>query len=119
MTLSGLHFCFIIPLLIPFIVSDAASNASQIAMADCDSCPDFNKWQRLRASGIVVDFRRIRRIGSGLGLFSIYVFDLSRFNEESVLNESGSISTKLDRRCDVGSRIVVKSICLFKSIESR
>jgi hypothetical protein len=28
-------------------------------MADCDSCPEFNEWQRLRASGIVGCFRRI------------------------------------------------------------
>jgi serine/threonine protein kinase len=72
----------------------------------------------LQASGIVIDFRRIRRISLGLGPLSEYEFDLSRFSEESVLNTSGSISTKTYRGCDDGFQIVVKSIGRFKSVES-
>jgi hypothetical protein len=71
----------------------------------------------LRASGIVVDFRRVRRIGSGLGALAEYEFDLSKVNETSVLKQ-GSISTKIYQRVGDGFRIVMKSICLLKNIES-
>jgi hypothetical protein len=47
----------------------------------------------LRASGVVVDFRPIIRIGSGLGALAEYEFDLSRFSETSVLKQ-GPISTQ-------------------------
>jgi hypothetical protein len=53
----------------------------------------------LRASDVVVDFRHIRRIGSGLGALAEYEFDFSRFNETSVLKQ-GPISTKIDQRMD-------------------
>jgi hypothetical protein len=71
----------------------------------------------LRASGVVVDFRRIRRIGSGPGALAEYQFDLSRFNETSVLKQ-GPISTTIYQQVDDGFQIVVKSLCLLKDIES-
>jgi tRNA A-37 threonylcarbamoyl transferase component Bud32 len=71
----------------------------------------------LRASGAVVDFRRICRIDSGLLVLAKYEFDLSRFNETSILKQ-GSISTKIYQRVDDGFRIIVKSLCLLKNIES-
>jgi hypothetical protein len=70
----------------------------------------------LRASGVVV-FRRISRIGLGLGALAEYEFDLSRFKETSIL-KPGLISTKIYQRVDDGFRIVVKSICLLKNIGS-
>jgi hypothetical protein len=71
----------------------------------------------LRSSGVVVDFRGIRRISSDLGALAEYQFDLSRFKEASVLKQ-GPISTKTYQRVDDGFRIVVKSKCLLKDIES-
>jgi hypothetical protein len=62
----------------------------------------------LRASGAVIDFRRIRRIGSGLGPLADSQFDLSRFNEASGLKQGP----------DDGFAIVVKSICVLREIES-
>jgi hypothetical protein len=41
----------------------------------------------LCASGTVVDFRRIRRIGSGLWALAEHEFDLSRFNETRILKQ--------------------------------
>jgi hypothetical protein len=45
------------------------------------------------------------------------MFDLSTFNEISVLKQ-GSISTKIYQRVNNGFRIVMKSLCLLKHIES-
>jgi hypothetical protein len=89
----------------------------QIPLADGDSCPEFGQWQRLQASGVVVDFRRIRRIGSGFGALVEYEFDLSRINETSGLKR-GPISTKVYQGVDDGCRIVVKSVCRLNDIES-
>jgi hypothetical protein len=54
------------PSTVLFFASDAIDDPSQISLADADSWPEFGQWQQLRASDVVVDFRRIRRIGSGL-----------------------------------------------------
>jgi hypothetical protein len=64
---------------------------------------------------LVVDFRRIRRVSSGLG--PLTEFDLSTFNEESVLKQ-GPISTKIYKRLGDQFRIVMKSICLLRDMES-
>jgi hypothetical protein len=79
---------------------------------DQHSCPEFDRWQRLRASGIAIDFRRIRRAGSDLSSLSDRLFDLSAFNEGSLLSESGRVSTHQYHRCDNNFPIVVKSISL-------
>jgi hypothetical protein len=106
-----------LPSTVLFIASNAVDDPFQISLIDADSCPEFGQWQRLRASGVVVDFRRIRRIGLGLGALAEYEFDLSRFNETSVLKQ-GPISTKFYQGVDDGFRIVMKSISLLNDIES-
>jgi hypothetical protein len=115
--LDWLNHRFVLPSTFLFIASNADDDSFQISHAVGDSCPEFCQWQRLQASGIVVDFRRIRRIGSGLGTMAEYEFDFSRFNETSVLKQ-GSISTTIYQQVDDGFQIVVKSLCLLKDIES-
>jgi hypothetical protein len=111
-----LNHRLVLPSTVLFIASNAVDNPCQISLAGGDSCPEFGQWHRLLASGVVVDFRRIRRITSDLGTLAEYEFDLSRFNETSVLKQ-GPILTKIYQGVDDGFRIVVKSICLLKNIE--
>jgi hypothetical protein len=99
------------------IASNAIVDPFQSSLADGDSCHEFDQWQQLRASGVVVDFGRICRIGSGLGALADHVFDPSRFNETSILRE-GLILTKVDQGVDDGFRTIVQSLCLLKAIES-
>jgi hypothetical protein len=105
--LDRLNHRLILPSTVLFIASNAVRDPFQISLADGDSCPEFGQWQQLRASGVVVDFKRIRRIGSGFGALAEYEFDLSKFNETSVLKQ-GPISTKIYERVDDRFRIVVK-----------
>jgi hypothetical protein len=58
-----------------FIASNAVDDPFEMSLADADSCAGFGQWQRLRASGVVVDFRRIARAGSDLGALAEYEFD--------------------------------------------
>jgi hypothetical protein len=62
------------------------------------------------------NFRRIRRIGSGLGALAEDEFDPSRFNETSVLKQD-PVSTRIYRGVDDGFRIIMKSIYLLKDID--
>jgi hypothetical protein len=80
---------------------------------DEHSCPEFDRWQQLQASGIAIDFRRIRRAGSSLSSLSDCLFDLSAFNKGSLLSENGRVSTHLYHRCDNNFPIVAKSISLW------
>jgi hypothetical protein len=57
------------PSTVLFIASNAVDDPSQISLADADSWPEFGQWQQSRASDVVVDFRRICRIDSGLELW--------------------------------------------------
>jgi hypothetical protein len=66
----------------------------------------------LWASGVIVDFPRIRRTGPGIGALAEYDFDLSRFHETSILKQ-GPISMKIYQEVDDGFRIIVKSLCLL------
>jgi hypothetical protein len=93
-----------------FIDSDAALNPFQIDISEYDSCPEFGRWQQLRASSVVVDFRRLRRASSSPPLLSNYRFDLSGFDERSIINENDRISTHLYHRHNDGFSIVVKSL---------
>jgi hypothetical protein len=64
--LHRLNYRLVLPSTVMFIASNAVDDPFQISLAEADSCPEFGQWQQLCASGTVVDFRRIRRIGSGL-----------------------------------------------------
>jgi hypothetical protein len=99
----------VIPCNIQFIDSTAFGSASslnplQITLDDCDFCPEFDRWRRLRRTGISLDFRRILKVSCDLHNFKDYFVDLSVFEEESTLNKSDF------RRYDDGISIFVKSI---------
>jgi hypothetical protein len=98
-----------IPSRILFIAYDAVPNVVRLTLSDAHSCPEFEKWQQLRQSGILVDFRRIVRLNSGLPDFKYYLLDLSLFEEQSV-------SSQIYQRLSDETLIVVKSIDLSKSI---
>jgi hypothetical protein len=50
-------------------------------IVDCDSCPEFNRWQELVERGIEVDFWRILRIDSDFGELTDYMMNDSRFSK--------------------------------------
>jgi hypothetical protein len=100
----------IVPSTILFFAYDATEEPDQASIAECDSFPEYNRWQKVRKSGIEVDLKRIRRFGSGLPPLSDCLFDFSGFIEGSVLSESERISTQLYEECEGGPRILVKSI---------
>jgi uncharacterized protein YuzB (UPF0349 family) len=56
----------VIPSTILFVASDAVDTDIQISLIDGDSCPEFDRWLQLTRSGMVVDFRRIVKVDSGL-----------------------------------------------------
>jgi serine/threonine protein kinase len=117
--LQGIYLSVIIPSSIAFIACCAAPDSVQISIARFDSCPEYGRWQRLRRSGLFIDFRRILRFGFGLPSLSDSLFNLSEFNEGSLLSESDHISTQIYDNCDDGHKIIVKSInlsaCVSKS----
>jgi hypothetical protein len=55
-TLNNPNVMIVIPSTVLFIAFDAALNPFQILIVDCDSCPEFNRWQELVERGIEVDF---------------------------------------------------------------
>jgi hypothetical protein len=100
----------IVPSTILFFAYDATEEPDQASIAECDSFPESNRWQKVRKSGIEVDLKRIRRFGSGLPPLSDCLFDFSGFIEGSMLSESDRISTQLYEECEGGPRILVKTI---------
>jgi hypothetical protein len=72
----------------------------------------------LRLSGIILDFRRICRFGSGLPSLSESLFNLSGFVEGSQLSESDKILTQVYEQCDDGLSILVKSINLSGCVDN-
>jgi hypothetical protein len=98
-----------IPSTVLFIDSDAAPDPFQFTLADGGSCKEFDRWQRLHGLGLVVDFRRIRKLGSGFPSFSDCLFDVSGFREVAELSEEEGISTRLYHACGEEIEIVVKS----------
>jgi hypothetical protein len=116
--LNDLPSVTIVPSTILFIASDALREPFRIELSDHDSCPEFGRWRQLRASGVIVDFRRLRRFGWDLPSLPNYQFDLSEFNEGSLMNESDRVSTKLYHRRSDDCVIVVKSFLVSVSVES-
>jgi hypothetical protein len=56
----------LIPSTILFIAYDAVDSALHIRLIDGDSYPEFDRWLQRKRSGIVIDFRRIQRVGFGI-----------------------------------------------------
>jgi hypothetical protein len=108
----------IIPSTILFVACDAIFDFSKIFLTDYDFCPEFHQWLRWRMNDIRIDFRRILRLDSGLPDLMDYLFDVSRFEEGSVLCGCEGVSNQLYRRLDDGCLIVVKSMSLLDSFDN-
>jgi hypothetical protein len=61
---------------------DAILDPFQTSLADCDSCPEFARWQQLRKRKIAIEFRPLLRIDSRFGSLKDYLIDLSVFEKE-------------------------------------
>jgi serine/threonine protein kinase len=105
------------PSSILFIGSDGVKIASQVWFVDGNSCPEFDRWLRLKSSGIAIDFRRIQRVGSGLPSLRDYLINLSTLEERSMIGEFDEFSTQIYDRVDDQISIVVKSLPLSKCVE--
>jgi hypothetical protein len=101
-----------------FIAHDAVANSNRISLTDPDSCPEYDRWQRLRSSRVIGDFRRICRFGSGLPSLSDCLFDFAGFSEESQLTEHDEIWTRMSQVCEDRLEIVVKSIGLSEGVDN-
>jgi serine/threonine protein kinase len=82
-----------------------------------ETCPEFDRWKRLRGMNMQVDFRRIHRVSRGFLSFADHEFDLSVFDEITILNESHRVMTDMHRSLSDGFSIIVKSIDLSESVE--
>jgi hypothetical protein len=109
-----------VPVLLPstlvFLANDAHSDLFQLSLSDPDFCSVFDRWRRVRRSGVAVDFRPILKPRPNHLCFKDSVFDITELEEESVLLEAGRSSSRLYRKRRDGSLIVVKSISLSDSI---
>jgi hypothetical protein len=99
----------LIPSTILFIASDAVDIASQMRLADGYSCPEFDRWLDLKRSGIVIDFRRIERVGFDIGCLGNYIVNLSEFEERSIICNSNEISNKVCNRIEDEFLVFMKS----------
>jgi hypothetical protein len=109
---AGLDLIVIIPSTVLFVAFDAIPTPYQISIADCDFCPEFDRWQHLRVCGISVDFRRILRIDSEFGSLNDYLISDSIFEEESIFGVFDRISNEIYRRCEDGSSLIIKQLNL-------
>jgi hypothetical protein len=98
-----------IPSTVVFIASEAIDDPFQISLTNSGFCPEFERWQFVNSLSLVLDFRRIRRFGSGLPSISECLFDLSGFREGLELSEQDGISTRLYHGSGEEIEIVVKS----------
>jgi hypothetical protein len=109
----------VIPSTVVFVTHNANSDLSQLSLSDPDSCPMFDRWRRLRKSGITVDFQRILGFASYLPRFKDFVIDLSGFKKISVVGRNNGVSSQVYLRRIDGTLTVVKAISLSESIERR
>jgi hypothetical protein len=105
-----------IPSTILFIAHDCVPNVVRLNLSASDLCPEFERWQELRQSGITVDFRRIVRWNSCLDEMKYSIDNLSDFEERRVVSQSDRISSEISGRRSDEILIVVKSIDLSRSI---
>jgi hypothetical protein len=115
----GCHLSIVIPSTVVFVAYNAHPDLSHLSLSEPDSCPMFNRWQRLRKSGITVDFQRILRFASHLPCFKDFVLGPSEFEEESVIGRNKGVLSQVCRRQIDGKLAVVKAISLSGSIERR
>jgi hypothetical protein len=74
-----------------FVAHDAVSDLFQLSFSDPDFSPVFDRWRRLRKSGIIVDFQRILRFPSGPFHFKKYRLDLSACEEEEIMSQDARV----------------------------
>jgi hypothetical protein len=99
-----------------FLADDAHSDLSQLSLSDPAFYSVFDRWRRVRESGVAVDFRPILKPRPDHPCFKTSVFDLTGLEEESVLLEADRRSSRLYRKRGDESLIVVKSNSLSDSI---
>jgi hypothetical protein len=100
-----------------FIAWNAADRTVELSIADLDCCPEYGRWHRLLSTGIHVDFRRIRRFGSGFLSLSDSLSNRLSLNAESGLNENEEISTQPYDCCEDCLRFIVKSKNLSRKVK--
>jgi hypothetical protein len=93
-----------------FIASDAVDLASQIRLVDGDSCPNFDRWLQLKQSGIVIDFRRIERMGFDVRCLNDYIVNFSVFEERSIKWDSDEVGNEIYDRIEDEFFVFVKSM---------
>jgi hypothetical protein len=82
----------VIPSTVVAVAYDSYDNFFQLSLSDPDSCPVFDRWRRLRKSGITVDFQRILWFASCLPCFKDFVLDQSGFEEKAVIGRNKGVS---------------------------
>jgi hypothetical protein len=115
----GCHISIVIPSTVVFITDDAHDNFFQLSLSDPDFCPMFDRWRRLRKSGITVDFQRILGFASYLPCFKDFVLDPSGFEGKAVIGRNKGMSTQIYLRRIDGALTVMKAIFLCRSIKQR
>jgi hypothetical protein len=106
----------LLPSTLVFLPHDPHSDLSQFSLSDPDFCSVFDRWRRVRESGVAVDFRPILKPHPDHLCFKNLLFDIVQLEEESLLLEADRSSNRLYRMRRDGSLIVVKSIFLSDSI---
>jgi serine/threonine protein kinase len=107
----------VIPSTILFLAFDAVNDDQRISLLDGDSCAEFDRWLKLRTSRIVMDFRRIVRVSSGLQQLRDYVVNLSGFEEGSMIGRSDVNLKEIYQREEDEFLIIVKSISQSEWVE--
>jgi tRNA A-37 threonylcarbamoyl transferase component Bud32 len=80
------------------------------------SCPEFDRWLKLRTSDLRVDFRRIERVGSGLHCLKDYIVNLAGFEKELKIDESDGVRKAIYHRVEDQFVIFLKSIARSENV---
>jgi hypothetical protein len=107
----------VIPLTVLFVAHDAHPDLFQFSFSDSAFSPMFDRWLRLRTSGITVDFQRILRFPSGPFHFKDYMLDLSASEKGEIMSQNPRVLCQIYRRRFDGAVIVVKSISLSSPVD--
>jgi serine/threonine protein kinase len=110
-----------IPSTILFVAHDGIPNLAQLSISDSNSCPEFDRWRRVRQLRIAVDFRRILRSGSGLPDLKRWTLDLPALTQVPAVGRGSQASMQIYRRPGGGSDgelIAVKSVHLSESLDT-
>jgi hypothetical protein len=107
----------LIPSTILFIASDAVDIGSQIRLIDGNSCPEFDRWLKLKRSGIVMDFRRVQKMGFDVPCLGDYIVNLSVFEERPIICDSGTVRNEIYHRIEDQFFVFMKSRPLLDKVE--